>query len=258
MIINGLCFLAHVVLKGRGLYDLNMHLGLYYPESTYFRPFQIITNVFMHADFMHLFFNMFGLWMFGSKLENYWGPKRFFIFYFVTAFGASALHMGVNAIEIFQFKQTAAAFFTNANYESFFQIIQSDNRLANSSEMADFLINWKEDLPNTSAYLSEAKRIVELMLQAKLNGVIIGASGAVYGLLLGFGMLFPNTEIIMLFFPFPIKAKYFVVIFGLIELYEGIQNNPTDNVAHFAHLGGMLFGFVLIKIWNKTNRNQFY
>lgn len=257
MIINGLCFLAHAVLLNTGIYNLNEHLGLYYPESSYFKPFQIITNVFMHGDLMHLALNMFGLWMFGSKLENYWGPKRFFIYYFVTAFGASALHMGVNAVEIFQFKQLTTAFFSNPGYDSFFAIIQTEPIAANSTQVADFLIEWKANLQDLT-YMEEAKGFVEMLLQRKLNGIIIGASGAVYGLLLGFGMLFPNTEIMLLFFPIPIKAKYFVVLFGLLELYEGLKNNPDDNVAHFAHLGGMLFGFVLIKIWNKTNRNRFY
>ncbi len=232
-------------------------MGLYYPESSYFKPFQIITNVFMHADFMHLFMNMFGLWMFGSKLENYWGPKRFFIYYFVTAFGAAALHMGVNAFEIHQFKQVASSFFADPSYDSFFSLIQGESKLANSSELTDFLIEWKANVQDT-AYSNEAKQFVEMLLQSKINGLILGASGAVYGLLLGFGMLFPNTEILMLFFPVPIKAKYFVVLFGLFELYQGVVNNPDDNVAHFAHLGGMIFGFILIKIWNKTNRNQFY
>jgi len=257
LIINGLCFLANIVLDSRGIYDMNQHLGLYYPESTFFRPYQFITHVFMHGSFTHLLFNMFSLWMFGSTLENYWGPKRFFIFYFVTAFGAALLHLGVNAYEIHQIKANISLFAANPDYDTFFGIIQKDAFFANDLHVADFLTEWKAN-PNNPDYVAGAKQITEFLLLKKLNIPVVGASGAVFGLLLGFGMLFPNTQLLLLFFPFPIKAKYFVMLYGGLELYQGIQSNPGDNVAHFAHLGGMLFGFILIKIWNKSNRKNFY
>jgi membrane associated rhomboid family serine protease len=211
----------------------------------------------MHGSFMHLFFNMFSLWMFGNTLENYWGPKRFFIFYFVTAFGAAALHLGVNAYEVHQVKETIALFTANPDYDTFFGIIQKDPVFANDIHVADFLTEWKND-PNNPDFVNGAKQITDFLLVRKLNVPVVGASGAVFGLLLGFGMLFPNTELMMLFIPFPIKAKYFVIGYGALELYQGISSNPSDNVAHFAHLGGMLFGFILIKIWNKSNRQKFY
>ena len=109
LIINGLCFLANILMEDRLKISLNETCGLFYPESTYFKPFQIVTHVFMHGSFTHLFFNMFSLWMFGSVLENYWGPKRFFIYYFVTAFGAAALYLGVNAYEIYKLKESISS-----------------------------------------------------------------------------------------------------------------------------------------------------
>ncbi len=257
LIINGLCFLANIVLQSRGWYDMNEHFGLYYPESTLFKPYQLLTHVFMHGTFMHLFFNMFSLWMFGGVLENHWGPKRFFIYYFITAFGAAALYLGVNAYEVHQIKEVIASFNAQPDYDTFFGIIQRDSFFANDIHIVDFLSEWKKD-PSNPDFVTGAKQIVDYLLIRKINVPVVGASGAVFGLLLGFGMLFPNTQLVMLFFPFPIKAKYFVLIYGLLEFYQGISNDPSDNVAHFAHLGGMLFGFVMIKLWNKKDRNNFY
>lgn len=258
LIINGLCFLAYIVLADRGIINLNETLGLYYPESKLFKPYQLISHVFMHGSFMHLFFNMFSLWMFGNVLENYWGPKRFFIYYFATALGAAALHIGVNAIEVNGIKSAVEAYITLPGYDAFVSLQEKvDPSLVNNSYFQSFMREWVLQKDNPQ-YVQGSIEIADAMIQRKLNVPTVGASGAVFGLLLAFGMLFPNTELIMLFFPFPIKAKYFVMIYGAMELFQGISNNPTDNVAHFAHLGGMLFGFILIKIWNKRNRNTFY
>lgn len=257
LIINGLCFLANVVLADRGVVDLNAKLGLFYPESVYFQPYQLITHVFMHGSFMHLLSNMFSLWMFGSQLENYWGPKRFFIFYFVTALGAAALHLGVNAYEIIQAKNLVAQFYANVDYDGFLSLIQKDSYLSNDDRIIDFVSAWRKD-PTNPEFLAGAKEISDFLVVRKMNIPVVGASGAVFGLLLGYGMLFPNTMLMLLFFPFPIKAKYFVMIFGAFELFQGFNSDPSDNVAHYAHLGGMLFGFILLKIWNKTDRKHFY
>lgn len=257
LIINGLCFLANVVLETRFNYSLNETLGLYFPESNHFRPYQLITHVFMHGSFMHLFFNMFSLWMFGNVLENYWGPKRFFIYYFVTAFGAAALLLGVNGYEIYTLKTAIANYAADPNIDAFIRLIDKDAALAHSGVVNEFVSQWQAQ-PQNPQFVQSSLEIADALVQRKMNVPTVGASGAVFGLLLAFGMLFPNTELMMLFIPFPIKAKYFVIGYGAIELYQGIANNPSDNVAHFAHLGGMLFGFILIKIWNKTNRNSFY
>lgn len=262
LIINGLCFLINVVMEERFGYSLNQKLGLYYPGSELFKPYQLITHIFMHGSFMHLFFNMFSLWMFGSVIENYWGPKRFFIYYFVTGFGAAALHMGVNAYEIHQIRSAIAQYAANPNVNDFMLFIQDHKTLlygqsAIAGHLQEFTNIWSSQ-PGDVSIAAESVGLLDIFAKIKMNIPVVGASGAVYGLLLAFGMMFPNALLMMLFLPIPIKAKYFVMIYGALELIQGIRSNPGDNVAHFAHLGGMLFGFILIKIWNKTRRDTFY
>ena len=219
LIINGLLFLATISLNNLGI-DLVKIFGLHQFQSNDFRPHQIITHLFMHGSFTHLFFNMFALWMFGKILENIWGQKKFLIYYMITGIGAAAIHL------IFCQHQ---------------------------------IINISNQIPDLVNIAIEGKYNPSIPLSKKLTQLIItptvGASGAVFGLLLAFGMLFPNA-LLYLYFAIPIKAKYFVIGYGLIELYAGISNNPADNVAHFAHLGGMIFGYFLIKYW-KQDTNYF-
>ena len=219
LILNGLFFLATVSLSNLGI-DLVKILGLHQFQSTDFRPHQLITHLFMHGNFTHLFFNMFALWMFGKILENVWGSKRFLIYYMITGIGAASIHLLISQ----------------------YQIISISNQIP---EMVNLAIEGRY---NPSIPIS--KKLTQLIITPT-----VGASGAVFGLLLAFGMLFPNA-LLYLYFAIPIKAKYFVIGYGLIELYAGISNNPADNVAHFAHLGGMIFGFVLIKYW-KNNMTSF-
>ena len=227
IIINVIMLLATYVLNMRGI-DLAKILGLHYYASPDFRPYQLVTHMFMHGGFMHLLFNMFALWMFGRVLENVWGPKRFFIFYFVTGLGAAIFYTFVNFIEFqyFASKMTPEA-------------------------VQDIIANGAEILRQGQNYTGQAGKLNML-----LNIPTVGASGAVFGILLGFGMLFPNTELMLLFPPIPIKAKYFVAGYGAIELFSGLTNSG-GNIAHFAHLGGMLFGFIMIKYWNRQT-NNFY
>jgi membrane associated rhomboid family serine protease len=231
LIINGLFFLATYVLKDRGIANLTQTFGLYFPLSENFRPYQFLTYMFMHADLNHIFFNMLSLWMFGSTIENLWGWKRFSIFYGVTAFGGALLYLAVK----------------------YFQIHQLQLQLP--PELFSAIVNGATSISEPEGSVNFNKAIE---LYSLINIPVIGASGAVYGVLLAFGMMFPNTEIIMLFLPIPIKAKYLVFIMGALELFLGISNTSGDNVAHFAHLGGMLFGFILVKFWNKTNRKTLY
>lgn len=238
LIINGLCFLANFVLEQRGVTDLNAWFGLYYPASWYFKPWQLLTHMFMHGSFMHLFFNMFSLWMFGSVIENYWGAKRFTIYYLCTAFGGAAIYLLVKHFE--------------------YQKLLDAMSISYGAETGKLLEAVKEQ---GRGILSDNKNYIDKLMgdaNILLNVPVVGASGAVFGVLLAFGMMFPNTELLMLFLPIPIKAKYFVMIYGGLELFQGIADRPSDNVAHFAHLGGMLFGFILIKFWNKRSRNTFY
>jgi membrane associated rhomboid family serine protease len=231
LIINGLFFLATYVLRDRNVVDLTRTFGLFFPLSQNFKPFQLFTYMFMHADFFHIFFNMLSLFMFGTSIENFWGWKRFSFFYVATALGGATVYLIVKYIEIYQLKSQIPL--------DVYNMVLNDG-----TEMIRSGYNYT----NTQA--------AELNLL--INIPVIGASGAVYGVLLAFGMMFPNTEIMMLMFPVPIKAKYLVFIMGGMELLLGINNSAGDNVAHFAHLGGMLFGFILVKYWNKTNRNTFY
>tara|TARA_B100001142_G_C14285531_1_gene636736 strand:- start:67 stop:804 length:738 start_codon:yes stop_codon:yes gene_type:complete len=228
LIINGLLFFATISLENYGI-DLTEILALHQFQSTNFMPHQLITHFFMHANLTHLFFNMFALWMFGKTLENIWGGKRFLIYYMFTGLGAAALHLAISQYEILTLQQQLNAY-----------------------ELNTLLENGKSILERNQNYSHQ--------IMGKLNQLIntptVGASGAVFGILLAFGVLFPNT-LLYLYFAIPIKTKYFVIIYGALELYLGLSNNPADNVAHFAHLGGMLFGFLLIKYWQKNN-TQFY
>lgn len=214
IIINVILFLATVVLEKIAGINLNYYLALFHPKSVYFEPWQFLTHLFMHGNFMHLFFNMFALWMFGNALENLMGPKRFLIFYFICGFGAAALHLAVFAYELQP-------------------VVDIYNALPPGQQ---------------ALYLYDPT--------FKLNVPTVGASGAVFGILFAFGYLFPNM-LIYIYFLFPIKAKWFVAIYALLELFAGFQNRPGDNIAHFAHLGGMLFAFLLLRYWRMNHRNTF-
>lgn len=213
LIINVLCFFGTIVARRYGI-DLESMFGLHFFLASDFNPIQLITYMFMHANFEHIFFNMFAVWMFGRTLEAVWGPKRFLIYYMICGIGAGLMQELVQYMEYF--------------------------------------FAWSQyTVVSTSAGIIPMEAFLN-----KLNTV--GASGAVYGILLVFGMLFPNSEMFVFPIPMPIKAKYFVIGYAVIELLLGITGG--DGVAHFAHLGGMLVGFILIIYWRKKNggRQQFY
>jgi len=223
LIINGLFFLASIAMPG-----LSKVLGAFYYDSPLFEPWQVLTHMFMHASFAHIFFNMFALWLFGTAIERVWGAEKFLKYYLITGLGAFVLHYAIVAF-------------------------QAQNLIAELGPQAVELVKtegmelWSNGKNYTDPKLAQ--------LNILYNVPVVGASGAVFGLLLAFGLMFPNTRLIMLFFPVPIKAKYFVIGYGAIELFSGIANRPGDNVAHFAHLGGMLFGFILIKYWKSKENN---
>jgi len=229
IIINVILFLATMVMGGSFGFDLSHNLALFHIKSEYFRPYQFVTHMFMHGSITHIFFNMFALWMFGRVLESVWGPKRFFIYYMLTGLGAATVHMTVLYIE----------------YASVISQM--------SQEQIDLVLSEGYN------YWSQGQNFIDPLmgeLNMLLNVRTVGASGAVFGILLAFGMLFPNTQLILLFPPIPIRAKYFVIIYGGIELWLAFTQ-PGSNIAHFAHVGGMLFGFLLIKYW-KRDRGKFY
>lgn len=254
LIINGLFFLATISLKQAMGIDLEEHLALYYFDSTYFKPYQFISYMFMHGGISHIFFNMFALWMFGKVLEEVWGPKKFLIYYLVTGVGAAVVHTFVNWVTIGSMMTDFAAIKNTPSPELLLQFVQDHLSNANP-KIYDFINQWSS-MPNDPGYINDALSICTRIVDMKMNIPTVGASGAVYGVLLAFGMMFPNS-LIYVFFAIPIKAKWFVIIYGAMELWTGISNDPNDNVAHFAHLGGMLFGFILIKLWKKNDINKF-
>ena len=258
LIINGLLFLAALGIGKAYNYDLNNLLGLHYIGAEYFKPFQYVTYMFMHStqNFSHILFNMFALWMFGNALENVWGSKRFLIYYIVTGLGAGIIYTfwihfqlapTLNAIDFFLNNPSIPAFveFRNSDFFQLGSFEIQNNFNAFASEYNRLIAS------NPTQALQESVHFMEQYRIDFLNAnTVVGASGAVFGILLAFGMMFPNS-IIYLYFAIPIKAKWFVLLYGLFELYSGVSNNPNDNVAHFAHLGGMIFGFLLIMLWKK-------
>lgn len=216
IIINFLFWVASLALPRVGI-DLTSLLGLHFPLAPDFNIIQLVSYMFMHSGFSHIFFNMFAVYMFGRVLENVWGPKRFLIFYMVTGLGAGIIQ---ELTWLYDFRDILSAPQEMINI--------GGGRILTKPEFYNLFVT-------------------------------IGASGAVFGILLAFGMLFPNVPLYLMFIPIPIKAKYFVIFYGLAELTMGVANFSGDSVAHFAHLGGMLFGYVLIKYWkNKDFKNGRY
>ncbi len=230
LIINGLFFLATIALDSTLHINLVKYLGLHYPLSHDFGMWQLVSYMFMHGGFAHILFNMFALWMFGNVLENVWGPRRFLNYYLITGIGAGIVQIIVAWLRI--------------------SSVEADL----SPEQIAIVIQQGADV------LSRGMNYENLDMGALnliINTPTVGASGAVFGILLAFGMMFPNS-LIYVYFAIPVKAKYFVMIYGAIELYMGFSNNPADNVAHFAHLGGMIFGFFLIMFWKKKGKLNNY
>jgi membrane associated rhomboid family serine protease len=256
LIINAILFFATTVFISSFGLDLTDHLALYYFTSDKFRIWQLFTHLFMHASLMHLFSNMFALWMFGSILENYLGAKKFLNYYILTGIGASILFMGVQFLEISPLQKNVDQYISNPTIGNFTAFIQDEIPEKIQPDFMQVLDYWESNQTSLEAKKASVS-LVKAYLDHKIDTATLGASGAVFGILLAFGMLFPNTLIYIYFF-FPMKAKYLVILYGLFELYSGIANNPGDNVAHFAHLGGMLIGFILIKTWNIKRHDQFF
>lgn len=263
LIINILMFIATQVFRESLGIDLVSILGLHFITAPDFKPFQFVTYLFMHGDLAHLFFNMFAVWMFGSVLENVWGPKRFLIYYLITGFGAGLIQYLVFYLQMAPFLETVSLVQDNLTVNSFEELVNTADFQSKFSyefiyQYDAFAREYNMALQdNPAKALSLASQfLIDFKHQYLNSHVVIGASGSLFGLLLAFGMMFPNT-LLYIYFLIPLKAKWFVMIYGAIELISGLRSNPEDNVAHFAHLGGMLFGFIMIMIWKK-NRNHFY
>ena len=251
LIINIVIFAVQYFLG----FDFITRFGLRYIFADTFAPYQFFTHLFIHGGFFHLFSNMFGLFIFGPLLERVWGSQRFLVYYFFTGLGASALYMAVDYYEMNQLEAAAEQVIEAPSPDNFSTFVLEHAEFA-YPQLQSFIDRYYDN-PNNANLVSQSIANVRQLVSLEENRPLVGASGAIFGILLAFGMLFPNTELFLLFFPFPIKAKYFVLFYGLYELWTGFQRAPGDNVAHFAHLGGMLFGFILIKLW-KDKRSTFY
>lgn len=224
IIINVIMYILTELLmraKGINLYD---YFGLHYHLAPAFKPHQFITYIFMHGSISHLLFNMIGVYVFGQVLEQLWGPKRYLIFYILTGLGAAIAQYVIMHFEI------------------------SDWLKAVNDQ-----INAPGLLAADRANLTRQKYEQISLLD---RNVIVGASGSLFGLLGAFGMLFPN-RMLYLYFLFPIKAKWLVIAYGAFEIFSGLRANPEDNVAHFAHIGGLLVGIIIVLIWRK-DKQHFY
>jgi len=244
IILNVLMLLIAMVLKSQFQIDLDDILGFHYFGSKLFRPYQMITYMFMHGGFIHLFFNMYALFVFGVMLESIWGGKRFFIYYILCGLGAISIQSLVNYFQFTHMTNEFNQIILTYSPDKFLKFAQDNFPLIDFSAGSD---NFRL-ISNTG--INEAAQRFSEMMQLQMSVPTVGASGAVYGILLAFGMIFPNAQLMLLIPPIPIKAKWLVIIYGLLELSLGITQ-PGSNIAHFAHLGGMIVGFFLIRLWKK-------
>lgn len=234
LIINIIFFIGSLIVTNGAVYD---YLSLYFFENPKFEFWQPITHMFMHGGIMHIAFNMFALYSFGSNLEHFWGGKKFLFFYISCGLGAALLHSGVN----YYFFQEGMTTLVNSGIQKS-EIIALLNQGKFNPQWIQLL--GESGLNNfASSYLSPA----------------VGASGAIYGLLVAFAFMFPNAELMMMFIPVPIKAKYFVPGVLLLDLFSGVTGISLfggGNIAHFAHIGGAIIGFLMMWYWKKTQFNN--
>lgn len=252
-IVRTLLLLNIGLFVGGWLIEANFSqtLGLRHLQSPFFEPYQLLTHMFIHGGFWHLFGNMLALFIFGSVLENYMGSQRLLLFYMICGLGAAALYSGINYYEMWVMEQALREFMASPSPEALHQYIinyTGGYRMMNPA-VYEFVQTHYADQPDSTALTAQARELATALYEKELNIPMVGASGAVFGILLAFGMLFPDVRLMLLFPPIPVKAKYLVGFYALYELYSIYQNAPGDNVAHFAHVGGMIFAFILLKVW---------
>jgi membrane associated rhomboid family serine protease len=242
LLLNITVFIVVLILAQQGT-DYTGLLGAHYINSPLFEPFQMITYMFMHSlnDFLHIVFNMLLLVMFGAHLERIWGPKRFFLFYFACGIGAFALYNAIGVWEIMELKSQI----TSLGYD----VSTMDNILIN---------NFPLDATNALEQEMASKGGADVVNKyfRMIQTPMVGASGALFGILAGFAVLFPNTQLMLLFPPIPIKAKYLIGAYLIFEVYNSFYTN--DQIAHLAHVGGAIVGIILVLYWRKTDRSNFY
>lgn len=231
LLLNVVFYIAAYALGHANVFDMDRWFAAHYPAAPDFRLWQIITYMFMHGGLWHIAFNMIALVSFGPIIEQTVGDKRFFIFYFICGIGALVCQMAVQAFEIYMI--TGHPFVAGVTAGNV------DIRTGES--------------PFLAYGMPAAQKLFDIY-----NGGLVGASGAVFGVLIAFGMLYPNLELMIIPIPVPIKAKYLIPIYIVIELVLGVGQFAGDSVAHFAHLGGALVGFIVIKAWGYHRRDHFY
>ena len=229
IIINVILFVVPQLLN----IDMTNILGLHFPENEHFGVWQYVTHMFMHGSFPHILFNMYGLWAFGTPLEQMWGKKKFVFFYFSAGIGAALIYTLVN---YYQF---------NGFYEV---LVQNGLSNANIYEILNTGVytNYVDVITLNNTELTE--------FYSLYHSPAVGASGAIYGVLVAFGLSFPDAKLALIFFPVPIAAKYFIPVMLLGDVFFGVTKYSIGNVAHFAHIGGAIIGFIIAWYWKK---NQF-
>jgi membrane associated rhomboid family serine protease len=261
LIINGLFFLAqNAFSNANSEFSFENILALHAWQSSLFKPWQLVTHMFLHANFMHIFGNMFGLWMFGSILENVWGSKRFLTFYLICGLGAAFLHLLFLSWEFIPLMRDYTIIFqqhTSGNEAQSDAMIRFINKYNLRFENTDELITYMQQNPGSSELMNKMFGSITAFYQNNLNTATLGASGAVYGVLAAFVYLFPNTYL-YLYFLVPVKAKWIGLIYFSWELYNAILNSAGDNVARWAHIGGAIVGLLIVITWNKTNKKTLY
>jgi membrane associated rhomboid family serine protease len=242
---------AYLVPSLLGWRDANLYLGLWHVSSVNFVPYQLLTYMFAHGNFMHLLFNMLGLIFLGPLLEQFWGAKKFLTFYLITGIGAGLFYEGVKYAQTIPMENAMEVYIANPNPDDF-AVFVSKYAPRYYNRIYDFIDYYYD---HETAGRAQSIDYVRQIYGSTVNVPMVGASGAIYGILMAFGLLFPNTRLMLLFPPIPIKAKYFVLILGGIAIYSEFSSSSTDNVAHLAHLGGMIFAFIMIKFWAKDRKN---
>ncbi|WP_224999484.1 rhomboid family intramembrane serine protease [Cesiribacter sp. SM1] len=256
LLINVAVFGASYLL---GLYGEVIQLfALYSINSDNFRAWQFVTYMFLHADLWHLFGNMIGLIIFGTWLEEVWGSQRFLQYYLITGLGAAVLFMGVELVEMRGMRQDVEAFMLEPDPNSFELVVTEhfESLYARNYSNINPLIRAYGDAPDDGELERAAKIKVEQLYMATVNIPMLGASGAVFGVLLAAGLLFPYRRIMLLFPPIPMRARVLIFFYGAYEIYALFQRTPNDQIAHMAHVGGMLVGFILLSMWGEA-RNRY-
>lgn len=256
LIINVVIFLLGMLLYSQTGLHINQFLALYYIGSDNFAAWQFVTYMFLHADFGHLFSNMLGLIIFGAWLEEVWDPKRFLLYYMITGIGAGVLFMGVQYFEKSAMEEDVQTWLSDPGPYDFEVLVKEHFQMFRPPGGGNFFEQYREN-PDSPRLEQEAISWVMQATNQVLNIPMVGASGAIFGILLAAGLLFPQRRIMLLIPPIPMKARILVILYGAYTVYSAFQRAPTDNVAHFAHLGGMVVGYILLKIWDE-DRKRYY